>query len=228
LYYPENVLLTRERTYNVFAHTSGFGGGYRLGKNINGYSKKFLELEFLTMRHSKEIRTVNPYFDNARSYVYGKQFSMASFRGNYGLQNIIYSKPDWGGVEVRLIFAGGASLAVLKPVYLYIIHTDSVFLNSYYLEEERFDPDKHFMDNIYGRAPFLQGFGKLRISPGLHAKGAVSFEYGKRDERVSALEVGTHIDFFPIPLKLMAFSKEKPLFLNFYIALHFGKRYNQP
>ena len=67
------VLMKNEATYGVNTHTSGtIGFQFRRSFNITGYKKRIYEGDFIGMRHPKEIRTVNPYFDNAKSYVFGK------------------------------------------------------------------------------------------------------------------------------------------------------------
>ena len=70
------------------------------------------------MKHPKQIRVINPYYYNARSYVYGKLNHVYMLRIGYGFKKLLNRKPYWGGIELRVLYMGGLSLAFAKPVYL--------------------------------------------------------------------------------------------------------------
>lgn len=207
-------------------HTSGFGIGYRSGKHITGYKKRMFELELTGMKHPKEIRTVNPYFENSKSYIYGKENSFLLLRAGLGKQKIINSKPYWGGVELRYFYYGGLSLGLLKPIYLYILHKTSVDYE-YNLSIEKYDPDIHFAEDIFGRAPFFQGFNKLKPMPGIYLKTGLNFEYGAYDESVKAIEAGVTLDAYTNNVPIMAFVKNRNYFVSLYLSFHFGSRGNE-
>lgn len=207
-------------------HTSGFGLGYRSGKHITGYKKRMFEIELTGMKHPKEIRTVNPYFENSKSYIYGKENSFLLVRAGIGKQKIINSKPYWGGVELRYFYYGGLSLGLLKPVYLYILHETSTPYQ-YNLSIEKYDPDKHFAENIFGRASYFQGFNKLKPMPGLYFKTGVNFEYGAYDESIKAIEAGVALDVYSKSVPIMAFVKNRNYFVSLYLSFHFGSRGNE-
>ena len=176
------------------------------------------------LQSPKQIRSINPYFTNSKSYIYGKLNAIFNFRGSYGIQKQLNRKPYWGGVELRFLYAGGISLAVAKPVYLYILNQAAD--NKYYITEERYDPDNHFSDNIHGRAPFTKGFGELDVYPGLHAKIGLDFDYAVYRTKLKSLQIGAILDVFPRPVPIMAFNDADYYFLTFYINFNFGKRYN--
>ncbi|HNW96817.1 MAG TPA: hypothetical protein PKK00_00235 [Bacteroidales bacterium] len=216
------VLLRKENSGFLMIHTAGFGAGYRAGKHITGYKKRMFEVELTGMKHPKEVRIVSPY-DNARSYIYGKENFLFILRGGIGKQKVINSKPYWGGVELRYFYSGGVSMGFLKPVYLYIIHGSG---DHYFYLLEKYDPYKHFWDNIYGRAPFFQGFNKIKPLPGIYFKTGFNFEYGAYDETLKAIECGLAIDAYKDPAPIMAFNKNKSIFLSLYFSFHFGTRRN--
>lgn len=219
------VLFRKEQSGFVMLHTAGFGLGYKQGKHLTGYKKRMLEFEFTGIKHPKEIKTYNPYFQNTKSYVYGKLNSFYLLHAGYGRQKILNSKPYWGGIELRLFYSGGATIGFLKPVYLYILQsTPDPYL--FFKSIERYDPAKHFSENIYGRAPFHYGMGKTKLTPGIYAKTGLNFEYGTYDENIKAIEAGIFVDAFPKPVPLMAENTNKSVFLSLYIAFHFGSRSN--
>jgi len=131
-------------------------------------------------------------------------------------------KPYWGGVQVSLLYYGGISLGLTKPVYLYIINT-----NTNEITEEKYNPEVHNLDYIYGRASFLSGILELGFYPGVYAKGGLDFEFGVKNKAISSLEVGGTLDFSPIPIPIMAYNPRQQFFLTLYVSLMFGKRYNK-
>ena len=219
------ILLRKERSGFIMIHTSGFGVGYRNGKHITGYKKRMFEVELMGMKHPKEVRTVNLYFENSKSFLYGKLNSFFLLHSGIGKQRIINSKPYWGGTELRYFYYGGLSLGFLKPVYLYILNETGVPYE-YTLTVERYDPEKHFTENIFGRASFFKGFDKLTLMPGLYFKTGLNFEYGAFDESLKAIEAGVAVDAYLKDVPIMAFDKNRNIFISLYLSFHFGSRGN--
>ena len=220
------VLLKKEQSGAITLHTNGWGAGYRFGDHITGYKKRLYEIEFSTIKHPKETRMQNPYYFNAKSYIYGKKNSMFILRGHIGSQHVMYSKPNWGGVAIRYFYLGGASIAFLKPVYLYVLSNDAS-LYDFELSTEKYNPNNHFLDNIYGRGPFTKGVDEISLKPGASFKTGFNFEYGPYMEKLKTLEVGATLDFYPFPIEIMAKNDPDYFFLSFYFSFHFGKRYNK-
>lgn len=220
-----NILLRNEGAGGLFAHQNGWGGFYRRGKNLTGYKKRMLEVEFATMKHPKEYSIVNPSFDGASSFVYGKMNSVFLLRGGYGRQKVLFSKADRLGVEVKYSLYGGASFAFAKPVYLDIVHPSSIPY-SYDVTSERYDPAVHRnIEEIYGKSSFTTGLGSTVIYPGLYAKFALNFEYGMYHNSIKALETGVVIDGYPRNIPMMAYNKNRNYFVSFYIAFMYGSKW---
>lgn len=215
------VLMKNEATIAIDFHTNGWGVQFRRGINLTGYKKWIFEADYIGMKHPKEIKTVNPYFDNAKSYVYGKMNTFSILRAGTGIQRTIYSKAERNGVEVRMVYSGGLSLGFTKPVYLQILEPTGNF-GEFDLIVEKYDPSEHYIDNIYGRAPFTEGLDELKLRPGAYAKLGFNFEYAPVFEDVKALEVGAILDVYPKDIPMMAFIDNKQLFLTFYINIMYG------
>ncbi|MCX6233980.1 MAG: hypothetical protein NT175_04535 [Bacteroidetes bacterium] len=227
--FSDSVLLTKEMSGGFILHSMGWGIEFRKGKNLSARKMLQMEFDFTEMKSPKEIRVINPYFTNAKSYIYGKLNNVFLIRGGFGLHNLLNSKPYWGGVELRYFFSGGASLGLAKPVYLNIINLVSIsqYYFEYELSTEKYDPDKHFRDNIYGRAAFLKGFNQMAFYPGIYGKFGFTFDFGPYDAIVKKLEAGVTIDFFPIPIPMMAYNDPEYYFLTIYLGINFGKRFNR-
>ncbi|MHC1707220.1 MAG: hypothetical protein AB9842_06815 [Bacteroidales bacterium] len=220
-----NFFLRKELAFRFYAHTSGFGVGFTKAYHPTVFRKKIFEAEILNMKDLKEIRTVYPFADNSKSYVYGKMNYLFLVRAGYGYEKLINRKPYWGGVEVRYLYHAGLSLGFAKPIYLYIINYSPS--DDYNLTTERFDPANHFYDNIWGRAPFNYGMDEIKIHPGIYGKFGFQFDFGVDNDRVKALETGIVVDAYPDGVKIMAFNDPKNLFITFYLSLNLGKRYNR-
>ncbi|MDQ3049999.1 MAG: hypothetical protein M3Q95_03835 [Bacteroidota bacterium] len=217
-------LMKNEFTFGLNLHTSGWGVNVRRSKNITGYKKRVFEAELVNMKHPKEIRSVNPYFDNAKSFFYGKMNTMTVLRAAVGKQNVLFSKAEKGGVEVRLHYTGGLSLGILKPVYLNILYPTGID-REYEVVVEKYDPQSHYVDNIYGRAPFTQGLGEIKPYPGAYGKLGLTFEYGTHSEDIKSIETGITIDAYAKEVPIMALTENKQFFINFYINLLYGRKW---
>lgn len=220
----KKVLFRKEKSGYIFVHNQGWGLGYRFGKHLTYFKKRMFEFELTTMKDPKE-KKIRSYYDNSKSFFYGKLNTIFMLRGGMGLQRIITNKPYWGGIEIRFFFGGGISLAIAKPVYLYIYEVDT---SGKELDKvlKRYDPKNQSILDIEGRGPFLKGFDNLSIYPGAYIKLGFNFEYGSDDKFLKALETGIACDAYPIPVPIMAFNNPHYYFLTFYLALHFGKRSN--
>jgi hypothetical protein len=221
-----NIILLKETSAGITLHTQGWGLKFNKGYHKTAFRKRMITIEFLEMQSQKQIRTINPYFTNSKSYVYGKLNSVFILRGSYGIHKQLNRKPYWGGIELRFFYMGGLDLAIAKPVYLYILKPISPLGYEYSITEERYNPDEHFVDNIFGRASFTKGFDELSIYPGIHTKIGLDFDYGVYNSKVKSLEVGVILDVFARPVPIMAFNDPNYYFLTFYFSFNFGKRYN--
>jgi hypothetical protein len=220
----KNILLLKERSFGVIFHSQGWGIKYSRGLHKSAFRKRVLTFEMVEMKSPKQVRIINPYYTNAKSFVYGKLNAVFLLRGTFGYHKQLNRKPYWGGVELRLLYMGGVSLGLAKPIYLLILSQPSADIITY--SEEKFDPVKHSIDDIFGRASFTKGFDEIGVYPGLHAKVGLDFDYAAYRTKVQSLEVGAMIDVFPRPVPIMAFNDPHYYFLTFYLSFSFGKRFN--
>jgi hypothetical protein len=236
----------RQHTYFAHIHSNGFGLGYRFGRirSIERYT--FQEFEFLQLKHPKAQRLQGSNMVGTnRRFIWGGVNQLYAFRYGFGTQRTLNEKPYWGGVQVSYIASAGGVLGLAIPQYLNIVHSrPSTEVkpgeNPLYVRAERYDPNNQLHNElgwrINGMGPMFKGLFNLRPYPGIYAKFAFNFEFGKYNERVNALEVGAMLDVFPIPVPMMAvpcetctnstkLKKDKNFFLaNFYAAYHFGRR----
>lgn len=223
------TLYSREIYGGPMVHGDGWGLQFWFAKYRTARHRHLLGFEGLGMKHPKEIKSYNPYYEDSRGYFYGKLNSLIILRPGYGGKHQIAEKIRKSGVELNWLWQVGPSIALLKPVYLQIgrrldDQTGPPYDN---IVEERYDPSKHFANNIFGRASWFRGVNEMKVRAGGFARLALNFEYSGRNRGVKGLEVGATADLYPVELPIMAEVsgvKNKQVFLEFYLALQFGAK----
>jgi len=220
----EGRLLYRKEFAGGFTiHTAGWGLNFRYGKQITHLKKLSFGLDLNNIRHPKEKKVFNPSFDNGKGFYYGKINALIAVRPTIGIRQIWFQKKRPQGVEVGCNYSVGPSLGLVKPVYLEIVYP--LQDGTATLSEEKFDPNKHTIDNIYGRARVTKGLSELKLYPGIYTKFGLHFEYSPDEDGLKAIEVGAMLDYYFKKVPLMAIAPNYNLYLNFYVSLIFGKKY---
>jgi hypothetical protein len=222
---PENVLLENQWSVGIMLNTNGWGLKFRRGHNITALRQLLWEIEFSTYKSSKEYRSINPNYSDSRSFFYGKLNYVWFLRGGLGQQHILNRKPYWGGVQLSWLYFGGFSLAVTKPVYLFIIYKKDGYPDQF--KEEKYNPDVQQIYDIFGRGSFLSGLNQIGLHPGAYAKVGLDFEFGTKNRLMNSIEIGGNFDYSPIPVAIMAYNPKQSFFLTLYVSVMFGKRYNK-
>jgi hypothetical protein len=226
----QTMIYNYEASGGFFYHTGGpaFPPGliYRKSKRVTGYKKKFYEIEFLTIKSPKEIKLPNPYVENGKPFSFGKLNTFLIFRGGVGMQHTLFGRNQHSGVEVRYLYSAGFSAGITKPIYLEILkQVQNSQFPEYSIVVERYDPEKHTIDSIYGRAAFTYGLDEMKFYPGGYAKFALSFEYGSGSTDVKTIEAGIVADYFGQHIPIMAYVDNRNLFINLYVALTWGGKW---
>lgn len=221
----EDILIYSNERYGVImAHSQGFGAGYRAGLNRNAFNTRVFSIELVGIRSPKQLKIINPYYNNAKRYVYGKLNDVFFFRAGYGNKKLLNRKPYWGGAELRWLYEAGASFAIQKPYYLFVRRM--IDNNSAVIETERYHSGISTED-IYGRAPFTKGLNETTLVPGLLVRTGINAEFGYVKTSIRSIETGIALDFFPQGVNIMADEQNHRLFATFYLNIGFGKRFNK-
>lgn len=205
----------------------GFSGILRYAIIPQNFYKIVLETELANIKHPKEYKISNPYFNNSKLYVYGKENSFFCLRTGVGTNFLIYDRAPKDGVEISSTFMTGVSWGILKPIYLEIIKDSGNPFNPD-LVSEKFDKYTHNESNILGYSGFGKGLDELKYQIGIYGKAGLNFDWSVKDDKIINLEAGTVIDQFFSPVPIMAdFNnlKNKSTFISLYATLTFGKKY---
>lgn len=215
-----------ERTYGLTLHTRGYAASFRRMKFQDGFNKKGFEAELASLRHPQEVNVPNIGMAN-RSWVFNKVNGLSTFRLGYGRERVFIDKTDRSSISVSWVLFGGASLGLVKPVYLEVLMEGSNFLVT-----ERYDPSIHNI-NIQGQANYFVGLSETQLRPGIYLKNGFNFDYNFLDEKVTAIEVGISADYFPTwfgafeqSIPIMYESRNYSLFFQFYLTFNFGTKWN--
>ena len=228
IYEETRVPFRREIYGGAMIHGDGWGLNFYYGKHRNAVDRTLYGVEIVGMKHPKDVKSFNPYYEDSRGYFYGKSNAMLIVRPTIGKKHQITDKIRRTGVELNYVWGIGPSLGLAKPVYLQIGKPDNIPYETFVVE--RYDPAIHNVQNIYGRASWFKGFGELGLYPGAFARLGLNFEYSGQTTGIKALEVGMSMDAYAVKVPIMAEVEDvsnKQFFFEFYLAVLFGKKYVQ-
>jgi len=218
------IIYQKQTIFGVKLNTDGYGAFLELARFKTARKSNLFSLELGERKNSKEEKITSAqggYLSN--SYVYGKINNFYYAKLGYAQQRLIGNKGNKNGVAVSGIYGGGFSLALLKPYYLKVADPNSNLVRDvkYNNNEDVFLSNQNL---ILGSSGFGKGFGEMKPTPGLFAKTALRFDYGRYNELVSAIEVGLNVELYSKTLPVMLLNKDKQFFFNAYAAIAFGKR----
>lgn len=228
IYDESRVPFRRELLGGFTVHGDGWGFNFYYAKHRTAIDRSLYGVEVVGMKHPKEVKSFNPYYEDSRGYFYGKSNAMLILRPTFGKKHQITDKIRRTGVELNYVWGVGPSLGFAKPVYLQIGKPDNIPYETFVTE--RYDPAVHNVQNIYGRASWFKGFGEMKLYPGAFARAGLNFEYSGQTTGIKAIEVGMSMDAYPVAIPIMAELEDvqnKQFFFEFYLALLFGKKYVQ-
>jgi len=220
IFEEKRTIYASESSLGVHLHTSGIGFNYRYNKYLTGFTKRSYEIEWVTIKHPKEVKSYNPNFDNAKSYILGKLASFSALRLSVGYHKVFIGKQSIKGIDIAWLYNVGLSLGYAKPYYLLVIKR--IDLNSTLLQSETFDPYEHNITNIYGRDNGLRGLFEGKFYPGIHSKFGFNFETSPYSDGLKSIECGVAVDYYFKEVPIMALAKNYSLFFNLYINFLIG------
>jgi hypothetical protein len=77
---------------------------------------------------------------------------------------------------------------------------------------------------LTGSSGFTVGWDHLSVKPGLNAKTAMRFDYGRLNQTITAIEAGLTGEFYFSKIPLVMQVPQKQFFFNAYVAILFGSR----
>ncbi len=232
---PRNILYDRANAAALTFQTNGWGVGFdHYVKANDAYTFWKFNADMQFYRHEKEVKS---YFQDpsARAYYYGKQNSFFVARFGVGQTSEFAEKLRKNGVQINKFWQVGPSVGFIKPVYLEIIYPSSSRPGGYDFVLEKFDPNKHYTDNIRGRASNLVGLNETKIQMGIFLQAGLRFEYSNQELGLRGVEIGATADIYPKRIEIMSqavldryndHAKNHFIFPAIYTRFFFGSKYN--
>lgn len=226
-------LYNREFSGGFRLNTDGWTGFLEMGRRKTAATVNFYQLEFSEKKDPKQDRSSNlvtagPYLVSTSPYVYGKLNNFYQLKVGIGQKRLVGGKGNKNGVEVNAIYYGGLSAGLMKPYYVELM-SDGGDTESRKLEKFTEENRDRFLDKalIYGAGGFTKGWDEVKFNPGLHAKFGFRFDWAKFNDIISALEVGVNAEYYTKKVQIMVDQNGKSFFLNAYVGLQLGKRWNK-
>ncbi len=200
--------------------TNGFGINFKWGHASPATKTNFYSFAIDKIRHQKEFR----YIGNGRynGFVYGRKNVAIPMKFGFGKATILGVRNSKNDVGVSWAYHIGASIAMLKPVYLYVEENPGSLIRNEklvkYTGENTLD-----LENIIGGAPFFVGLHQMKFVPGAYGKLAMIFNWGKYYTDYHSLEIGFLTEIYAKELPLMASTQNSFIYPSFYLNWNLGK-----
>ena len=214
-----DLVLTDAARFHVTLHTRGAGFGFQRGKFDGAFVERGWQGELVFVRHPKEEKTRNPIYEDGLPYVYGKVNAHHAARVQRYRAEILAEKYRQNGVTVAKTSHYGVVLGVSKPIFLEIGYPEIPFSS---VEVEQYDPEIHFSDRIYGRAPWVNGLESLGFNPGITWGQGLSFEFNDERTVTRNLDVGVNADIYVFPVEILAQEFVPPSRIQFTFVLRYA------
>ena len=213
------LVFKKQSAFGFKLNSDGYGFSYEWGKFKSPRKTTLFMLEWNERKHQKE-KKLAAFFNGFQfnSVVYGKANNFYQFKLGLGQQRIIGGKGNKNGVAVAAIYAAGLSAGLVKPYYVDVEDNNGLRVRKTY---------PTIIDSGYlelGASGFTVGWNQVKVRPGVHAKAALRFDYGRFNETVTAIEAGLVTEFYSSKVLQVVYNKEKQFFFNAYISILLGKR----
>jgi hypothetical protein len=222
------LVFNKQSVFGFRLNTDGWSAFYEKGIMKNVKVANLYSLEFGEKKNPREKRLsygfqTGGFIQFSTPYIYGKQNIFYQLKPSFGQQRLIGGKTNRNGVAVHLIYKGGISLGLERPYYVRVSNDGNGIVND--IKYSTAD-SVAFLNpgNIIQGTGLKYGWGEMKVVPGVHAKTAIRFDYGRFNELVSAIEVGLNVEAYSRKVDIMILNPNKQVFFNSYIAILFGKR----
>ena len=201
--------------------TDGYGVFYEKGIFKTNTRTVLYQLELNEKKSPKDHKVAAAGYNGIdySSVVVGKLNNFYQFKVAIGQQHLIGGKGNKNGVAVTYLYSGGLSLGFVKPYYVDVNDpsTGNNFRSKY----------PTIIDSGYielGASGFTVGWNKVTLDPGLNAKLALRFDYGRFNQSISAIEAGVTGEYYVTEVPMLYLVPYKHFFFNAYVSIMFGKR----
>ena len=218
-----DLIFNKHSIFGIRLATDGYGISYEKGKFKTPTRTLLFEFE-LNEKHDPKEHHISATSDgvNFSSVVPYKLNNLYEFKMALGQQHLLGGKGNKNGVAVTYLYAGGVTIGLLKPYLLDVQNQLSGATSQKTFAQLANDTATN--DYITGSSGFTAGWDMLSIKPGINAKQAMRFDYGRLNQSITAIECGLTEEYYFSKIPLVYLVKEHTFFFNAYVSILFGSR----
>lgn len=219
----EGVLVfSKQSIFGLQMRSNGYGGFFEFGKMKTNRKTSIYRLDITEIKSLKEdkLPSGGSFFGNP--YIYGKQNYFYPVTLGVGQQYILGQKGNKNGVAISAVYNAGLSLGLLRPYYLEVFDQSSGETKT--IKYSQADSSLFLGNTIIGGGGLGKGWKEIKMKPGVFAKTALRFDYGRFNEMVSGIEIGISAEYYMSKIPILLKQNDKQLFIQTYISLIFGRR----
>lgn len=216
----EGVIVYRKNfSFGLKLVNDGYGVFFEWGRAKSVKKSLLYQFEISEQKSNNQVKTEG-YFANTNAYIYGKENFFYPVKLGLQQQTLLGNKSNKNGVSVTANYGGGVTAGLLRPYFIQVQQGNGLGFIKY----NSADSADFLNEPIYGGPGLGQGWNDLSVVPGLYAKAALRFDYGKYNEVISAIEIGISEDYYTQKIAIMVDNPAKQFFFSGYVAILFGKR----
>jgi hypothetical protein len=218
-----DLIFNKHSIFGIRLATNGYGISYEKGKFKTPSRTVLYEFELNEIHDPKEHH-ISATSDgiNFSSVVPYKLNNLYVFKMAIGQQHLIGGKGNKNGVDVTYLYAGGVSIGLQKPYLLDIQNQITGATSRKTFAQMATDTTEG--DYITGASGFTVGWDMLSVKPGINAKQALRFDYGRLNQTITAIETGLTEEYFFSKIPLVYMVPQHAFFFNAYVSILFGSR----
>lgn len=207
----------------IMLHSQGWGITTSFTKFNTFKKRRLFTVDLISIKDPKEVKISAINDRNAKSFVYGKLNYVYTLRMGVGTKKTLYEPLRKNGIKISTVATFGPTITFVKPVYLEVFKI--IDSQTIIKVVEKYNPDVHSLNDIYGRASFGYGFSDMKIVPGASIRAGLNFEKSIGDDAYRMIEVGAAIDGYPKQIQIMNKGKEKYVFATVYLNILLSRKY---
>ena len=226
----EGVITYNKHTaFGVKLTTDGYGGFFEIGRARSIKKSLLFQLDISERKHPKENKQTNISIPTS-PFIYGKVNYFYPVKIGVQQQILLGNKTNHNGISVTGNIGGGIALAFLRPYNLEVNDLskgsrkliryqsmDSTLLSntgqgSYVADSALFTNGSLLSALQVSGAGLGKGWGQMTVTPGLYAKAALRFDYGRYNEMLNAIEVGLTGEIYSKKISQLVYIKPQQFF----------------
>lgn len=219
------LVYNHHHIFGLEVKSRGYGFFYEYGQVKSQRKTNLFRLDLTEIKDRKEDKvqnTANGFIFFGNPYIYGKVNNFYQASLGFGQQVVLGQKGNKHGVSVTGIYSGGLALGLLRPYYLQVL--DPVTNEEKFIKYSVADSALFLGNTILGGGGISKGWKDLKMKPGLFARTALRFDYGRFNEAVSGVEIGLTAEYYTQKIPILAGPYDRNFFFQGYVSLLFGRR----